>query len=74
MGNIKAKVAEPIKLNALNRAGYAGMISPTIFSITTVNGGNYFYPVSSTTVSLFGKNYKVIKVDEREIELQLQTS
>lgn len=67
---LKAKVGEQLKLNALLRGGYAGMISSTIFSITLPNTGNYYYPTSLEVVNLFGREFKIIKVDESEIELE----
>ncbi len=70
MNTIKVKVGEPVKLSVMLSVYYAGMISPSTFSFTLPSLGNYFYPTNSVTINLVKKEFKLIHVDEDEIELQ----
>ena len=70
MAIIKAKVGENLKITFLVRPVYAGMLNKTTFSIAMQNLGNLYFPTTTDSITIFGKKFRVVKIDESEIQLE----
>ena len=70
MNILKAKVGEQLKMGLLLRPVYAGLPNKTTFSVVFQNLGNLYFPITINSITIFSKKFKVIKVDESEIQLE----